>query len=268
MMKRPASCLEPEAQISRGPSPAPGSGRAAFVSYSGLVWTVAFPAGKTADDSVADQTRKALKELDSRLAKAGTDKSHVLEATVFVKDMAMKDEMDSVWREWVPENCGISRACVAADLAPGDLVEMKITAVQPEAQISRGPSPAPGSGRAAFVSCSGLVWTVAFPAGKTADDSVADQTRKALKELDSRLAKAGTDKSHVLEATVFVKDMAMKDEMDSVWREWVPENCGISRACVAADLAPGDLVEMKSLQRCFARVQSAEHLYLTSRLQS
>ena len=37
--------------------------------------------------------------------------------------IGMKGDMDSVWREWVPEGCDISRACVAADLAPGDLVE-------------------------------------------------------------------------------------------------------------------------------------------------
>jgi len=232
-------------EIIRGPTPAPGSGRAAFVSCAGLVWTVCIPAGKTPEDSVAEQTRKALKQLDDRLAKAGTDKRHVLEATVFVKEMSMKDEMDSVWKEWVPEGCHISRACVAADLAPGDLVEMKVTATKPGTDIIRGPTPAPGSGRAAFVSCSGLVWTVCIPAGKTPEDSVAEQTRKALKQLEERLEKAGTDKSHVIEATVFLKDMAMKDEMDSVWRGWVPEGCHISRAAVAADLAPGDLVEMK-----------------------
>merc|ERR1711920_303906 len=134
--------VDPKLEIVRGP--APGPGRAAFVSCSNLVWTVAFPAGKTPEDSVAEQTRKALKEVDSRLAKAGTDESNVLEATVFVKDMSMKDEMDSVWREWVPEGCNISRACVAADLALGFLVEMKITATKPGSQIERGPTPAPG----------------------------------------------------------------------------------------------------------------------------
>mmetsp|Transcript_89396 Transcript_89396/g.231791 ORF Transcript_89396/g.231791 Transcript_89396/m.231791 type:complete len:137 (+) Transcript_89396:36-446(+) len=128
--KRPASCLELDVEIVRGPSPGPG--RSAFVACNNLVWTVAFPAGKTPEDSIAEQTRKALKALDDRLAQAGTDKSRMLEATVFVKEMSMKEEMDSVWREWVPEGCGVSRACVAADLAPGDLVEMKITAALPQ----------------------------------------------------------------------------------------------------------------------------------------
>merc|ERR1712194_910716 len=191
--------VKPELEMVRGPTPAEGSRRAAFVSAAGLVWTVAFPAGKTPEDSVAVQTEKALKELDGRLAKAGTDKTRIIEATVFVKDMSMKDEMDSVWRKWVPEGCDTSRACVACELAPGDLVEMKITAaVKPELEMVRGPTPAEGSRRAAFVSAAGLVWTVAFPAGKTPEDSVAVQTEKALKELDGRLAKAGTDKTRII----------------------------------------------------------------------
>lgn len=111
--------------------PAPGPGRSSWVSYNGLVWTVAFPAGKTPEDDTAAQTRKALKNLDERLAQAGTDKSHIVEATVFLKDMKTKAEMDAVWCEWVPEGCGPSRATVGADLAPGDLVEMKITAALP-----------------------------------------------------------------------------------------------------------------------------------------
>jgi len=120
-----------KAMIARGPTPAPGSGRSSWVAFGGLVWTVGFPAGKTPEDSVAVQTEKTLANLDERLKQAGTDKSRIVEATVYLKDMATKDEMDAVWRAWVPEGCGPSRACVGADLAPGDLVEMKITAALP-----------------------------------------------------------------------------------------------------------------------------------------
>eukprot|EP00927_Polykrikos_kofoidii_P001606 TRINITY_DN10610_c0_g1_i2.p1 TRINITY_DN10610_c0_g1~~TRINITY_DN10610_c0_g1_i2.p1 ORF type:complete len:391 (+),score=83.37 TRINITY_DN10610_c0_g1_i2:43-1173(+) len=237
-----STCMETEAGILRGPSP--GQGRSAFVCHDGLVWTVGVPADKTPEDSVAEQTRKALQAVDDRLAQAGTDKSRILEATVFVKEMTMKEEMDSVWRTWVPEGCGISRACVSTDLAPGDFVEIKVTAaLNRDLEIVRGPSPGPG--RSAFVSYAGLVWTVAVPADKTAEDSVAEQTQKALTALDERLALAGTDKSRILEATIYVKEMAMKDEMDPIWRAWVPEGAEISRACVSADLAPGVFVEMK-----------------------
>ena len=54
----------------RGPQPA--HGRAAWVKHSGaVVHTVAYPFGKTAEDTVTDQTRKALASLDERLAQAG-----------------------------------------------------------------------------------------------------------------------------------------------------------------------------------------------------
>jgi enamine deaminase RidA (YjgF/YER057c/UK114 family) len=59
--------------IVRGP--APGPGRAAFVSFNGMVWTNGFPKGKKEGDDAATQTRLALACLDERLAQAGTDKT-------------------------------------------------------------------------------------------------------------------------------------------------------------------------------------------------
>lgn len=140
-----------ETPIVRGPSP--GKGRSAFVKHGDFVWTVGFPKGKTAKESVAEQTQVCLDIIDERLQAAGTDKSQILEATVFLQDMSTKEDMDAVWREWVPESCGISRACVGkfvlkrggkkidffltnrcrfllqgADLAPEFLVEIKVTA--------------------------------------------------------------------------------------------------------------------------------------------
>ena len=44
--------------------------------------------------------------------------------------MATKAEMDAAWCAWIPEGAWPCRACVGADLAPGDLVEIKVTAVR------------------------------------------------------------------------------------------------------------------------------------------
>ena len=56
----------------RGPSAGPGTGRSAWVAHHGVVYTVAYPFGATAEDGVGDQTRKALASLDERLEQAGT----------------------------------------------------------------------------------------------------------------------------------------------------------------------------------------------------
>jgi len=45
-------------------------------------------------------------------------------------DMSKKAEMDEVWCEWIPDDGWPCRACVGTTLAPGDLVEIKVTAVK------------------------------------------------------------------------------------------------------------------------------------------
>ena len=54
-----------------------------------------------------------------------------------------------------------------------------------------------------------------YPFGKMPEDTVGDQTRKALASLDARLAEAGTNKSKILEATVFLSDMASDNSVKS-----------------------------------------------------
>jgi enamine deaminase RidA (YjgF/YER057c/UK114 family) len=101
-------------------------GRCPTVAYGNLVWTVATAAG----DGVAAQTRIALAKIQQNLSAAGSDKHRIVEATVYLTDMATKAEMDAVWCDWIPEDGWPCRACVGADLAPGDLVEIKVLAVR------------------------------------------------------------------------------------------------------------------------------------------
>eukprot|EP00511_Aplanochytrium_stocchinoi_P006291 CAMPEP_0204838970 /NCGR_PEP_ID=MMETSP1346-20131115/32631_1 /ASSEMBLY_ACC=CAM_ASM_000771 /TAXON_ID=215587 /ORGANISM="Aplanochytrium stocchinoi, Strain GSBS06" /LENGTH=374 /DNA_ID=CAMNT_0051975363 /DNA_START=20 /DNA_END=1144 /DNA_ORIENTATION=+ len=231
----------PDVELFHGPSPGPG--RTAWVKTEERVYTVAFPKGVKPGDSVEEQTRKSFKELDERLAQAGTDKGRITEATVYLNDFRSKGEFDKVWQEYIPEECGVSRAAIGGVDLGQFAVEMKITAALPDVPLVRGPSP--GKGRSVYVSSGHLVNTVAFPKGVQPNDGVKEQTRKSLKELDERLALAGTDKSRLVEATVYLKDMSTKSEFDKVWQEWVPENCGVSRACIGkADMGPF-AVEMK-----------------------
>ncbi len=106
--------------------PGAAEGRCKTVEHNGFVWTVATANG----DSIADQTRAVLAQIESNLNEAGTDKHHIVEALVYITDMSRKTEMDAVWCEWIPEGGWPCRACVGADLAPGDLVEIKVTAVK------------------------------------------------------------------------------------------------------------------------------------------
>jgi enamine deaminase RidA (YjgF/YER057c/UK114 family) len=93
-----------------------------------------YVAGLTAGDASQDikgQTKQILDKIDGYLKQAGTDKSKLLKANLWIKDMAMFADMNSVWNAWVdPENPPV-RACVRADMArPEILVEIMVTAAR------------------------------------------------------------------------------------------------------------------------------------------
>ena len=102
-------------------------GRCRAVAHAGLVFAVATAPDDSTD--LSDQTAQTLAEIDRHLGDAGTDKTRLLSATVYVTDIEDKAEMDAVWTEWIgpPENWP-QRACVQAGLAGGTLVEIVVVA--------------------------------------------------------------------------------------------------------------------------------------------
>lgn len=97
------------------------------VAYNGIVW-VAGQVGKP-DESVAAQTATCLAEVDRILAAAGTDKTRILSAQIWLADMAAFGEMNAVWDAWVPQGNTPARATGEAKLAtPAYLVEVIVTA--------------------------------------------------------------------------------------------------------------------------------------------
>jgi len=97
------------------------------VSYNGIVW-VAGQVGNPGD-SVADQTRTCLAEVDRILAAAGTDKTRILSAQIWLADIATFGEMNGVWDQWVPQGHTPARATGEAKLATPDYkVEVIVTA--------------------------------------------------------------------------------------------------------------------------------------------
>jgi enamine deaminase RidA (YjgF/YER057c/UK114 family) len=87
-------------------------------------------AGQTGEgEGVGAQTRDILKSVDELLAKAGTDKTKILQAIIWLSDMATFDEMNKEWEAWVPQGHTPARATGEAKLAaPKYLVEIIVTA--------------------------------------------------------------------------------------------------------------------------------------------
>ena len=74
-------------------------------------------AQNAAGQSVAEQTKDILATIDSLLAEAGTDKSKLLSATIWLADIRTFNEMNEVWDAWVAPGNPPARACVEAKLA-------------------------------------------------------------------------------------------------------------------------------------------------------
>jgi enamine deaminase RidA (YjgF/YER057c/UK114 family) len=67
--------------------------------------------------SVTRQTETALAALDAVLAEAGTDKTRLLQVTIWMADMADFAEMNAVWDAWIPADATPARATGEAKLA-------------------------------------------------------------------------------------------------------------------------------------------------------
>lgn len=92
---------------------------------------------------------------------------------------------------------------------------------------------------------------VVYLAGQVADDTNADvkgQTAQVLAKIDAVLAGAGSSKSNLLSATIYLKDMADFAAMNQVWDAWVAADGKPARATVQAALATPDyLVEIQAV---------------------
>ena len=89
-------------------------------------------AGLTADDTKADvkgQTKQILDKIDKFLKEAGTDKSKILSANIWLTDITTWSQMNEVWDAWVAPGNTPARATVQSALArPTNLVEIMLVA--------------------------------------------------------------------------------------------------------------------------------------------
>ena len=104
----------------------PGARMSQAVVYNGFV----FLAGQVGDGaSVTEQTRDILANVDALLSRAGSDKTRLLSATIWLTDMSTFGEMNAVWEAWLPAGQGPARATVESRLAgPEYKVEIGIIA--------------------------------------------------------------------------------------------------------------------------------------------
>ncbi len=103
-----------------------------IVEYGNLIFLAGIVADhRSASDSCKAQTEEVLKKIDALLAAAGSNKSRILSANVWISDMREKEQMDTAWKAWVDPNNKPARACQAVVLAtPDTRVEIMMTAAK------------------------------------------------------------------------------------------------------------------------------------------
>ncbi|KAA0125487.1 RidA family protein [Methylobacterium sp. P1-11] len=81
--------------------------------------------------SMRGQTEQILARIDALLAETGSDKTKILTATLYITDMALKDEMNAAWTAWFAPEILPSRSTIGvAELGPQILIEAVITAAR------------------------------------------------------------------------------------------------------------------------------------------
>lgn len=101
-----------------------------IVEHGGTVYL----GGLIADDlsvSMGGQTAQICQKLDKLLAEAGTDKTKLLSAMLYVTDMSQKGEMNEAWTSWIAAGDLPTRATIGvADLGKDVLIEVVVTAAR------------------------------------------------------------------------------------------------------------------------------------------
>lgn len=97
------------------------------VEYHGFVYTQGVTANDVSKD-ISGQTEEVLAAIDAILEIHGTDKTRLLQAQIWLKDIRDRDALNVLWSAWLPEGGAPARACVEANMAdPRILVEIMVT---------------------------------------------------------------------------------------------------------------------------------------------
>ena len=77
---------------------------------------------------MTEQATRLLTRYEELLRMNGTDKDHILFATIYLSDLKLKDDFNAVWDKWLNPGCAPARACVEVGLPEGFDVEVTLTA--------------------------------------------------------------------------------------------------------------------------------------------
>jgi enamine deaminase RidA (YjgF/YER057c/UK114 family) len=109
----------------------PGPRMSQAVVHGGTVYLAGQVADRAKGKSVGEQTKDILATIERLLAEAGSDKTKILSATIYLADISTFTEMNTIWDAWVAAGNAPARATVEAKLAaPACTVEIACIAAK------------------------------------------------------------------------------------------------------------------------------------------
>ncbi len=99
------------------------------VAYGGLVHLSGQVAIDNRGGSVTDQVTEILDRIDALITEAGSDRSRLLTANLYLADMASLPEINAVWDTWLAPGAAPTRTTIQTVLAsPQYALEIAVTA--------------------------------------------------------------------------------------------------------------------------------------------
>jgi 2-iminobutanoate/2-iminopropanoate deaminase len=241
--------------IIRGP-PGQGERFSQYVIHNGVCYVSGQVNREAGDGSLAAQTQGVLAKIDAILAHAGTDKSRLLSATIWLANIEVAPVMNAVWDAWVDRNNLPVRACVQSALLARDMeVEIQVTAAMPSrAGIISTPDAAAAVGpynqavrvENGTVYLSGCIGLLPGNSGNFAGPTVQEQTRQCLANMDAIVKASGATK--IVKTTILLDDIADFAAVNELYKAYFGDGPVPARSCFAAKALPkGALVEIEAI---------------------
>jgi enamine deaminase RidA (YjgF/YER057c/UK114 family) len=129
----------------------PGKRMSAAVIHNGMAYLAGFVSENAKGKSVKEQTLDILADIDAVLKKAGTSKTNIVKANIWLTDISTFSQMNEAWDSWVVEGSTPARATVESKLAaPGYDVEIMVeAAILKRAAAAKRAAPAKKSAKKA-----------------------------------------------------------------------------------------------------------------------
>lgn len=129
----------------------PGKRMSAAVIHNGMAYLAGFVSENAKGKSVKEQTLDILAEIDATLKQAGTNKTNIVKANIWLTDISTFSQMNEAWDSWVAVGATPARATVESKLAaPGYDVEIMVeAAILKKAAAAKRAAPAKKSAKKA-----------------------------------------------------------------------------------------------------------------------